>query len=163
MSRTAKTPPRIPRTLVGRDGLVARRMERVYPPDEAQRLVRALENLPTILGAWSQPAGRAGRRQVCWLPASAAAHDAMVRAFLDAESERARAEGVRFVWRRTTRPGARACHNPRSGRSWWVVRVGEDRFRCDCPRYAGAGVCKHVLDAALRRRFETDASPEAVQ
>ena len=159
MSRTAKTPPRIPRTLVGRDGLVARRLERVYPPDEAERLVRALVHLPTILDAWSQPAGRAGRRQVCWLPASAAAHDAMVRAFVDGETERARREGPGFLWGCTGRPGARACHNPRSGRSWWVVRAADGRRRCDCPRFASAGLCKHVIDAVR----ETEPPPEAVQ
>lgn len=87
-----------------------------------------------------------------------------MRLFADAEIARAEAEGERFVWSEPA-PGGEAmtCYNPRSRRAYVVRRGPAQSLHCECPRHASAGTCKHVLDAILRRRFETPPQREAVQ
>ena len=148
-------------TAITHDGLLVRRSEETLEPRQAEKVVRALNHLPTILEAWSQRQGSSDRKLVCWIPATAAAQARMVRSFVDREIARAWSEGARFVWSSTTLgESVRACYNPRSGRTYLVTRLGHDHFRCQCQRYASAGTCKHALDAILRRRFETAQTSE---
>ena len=153
------------RTMVTRDGLVARRRDETVGPKEAAKMVRALNALPTVLEAWAETVPRSERKILCWLPSTPRAMAAMQRAFWTDEYARARAEGPQFVWTKpdnATGPRGvetRVCANPKSGKSYTVTRgrdpqTGYRNFQCQCPRFSSAGVCKHTLDARLNRRFE---------
>ena len=136
------------RVAVFRDGLLARRSPELLEPTEAEKIVRAMNHLPTILEAWAHPVPRSRRRMVCWLPASARAQAAMESMLRSTEEAKARAEGSQFIWSATTYGSrVRACYNPRSGRAYLVTQESNDHCRCQCPRFQSAGICKHVCAA----------------
>jgi hypothetical protein len=143
-----------PRVAVFRDGLLARRKPELLDPDEAERVVRAMNHLPTILEAWVQHVPRSRRRIVCWLPASARAQAEMEASLHAAEEAKAQAEGMGFIWSATVfGPRVRACYNPKSGRAYLVTQGGDEHFRCQCPRFQSAGICKHVCAARKIRHL----------
>jgi len=140
-----------PRVAVFRDGLLARRSAELYEPDEAEKRVRDMNHLPTILEAWVHPVPRSRRRMVCWLPASARAQAAMEASLRAAEEAKAQEEGEHYVWSATVfGPRVRACYNPKSGKAYLVTHEGGEHFRCQCPRFQSAGICKHVCVAKIR-------------
>lgn len=145
-------------TMVTRDGLIVRRLPRPLSAPQAERIVTAMNHLPTILEAWTQRAGRGPRRIVCWLPATPRAHETMRQAFYVAEAARAWTEGVDFIWSPTVFGSqVRCCYNPRSRRAYLVTRLDAGKVVCQCPRFAAAGTCKHAIDALVRSRFATGA------
>lgn len=137
-----------PCVAVFRDGLLARRNPELLEPAEAEKVVRAMNHLPTILEAWAHPIPRSRRRMVCWLPASARAQATMERTLRTTEEAKAKAEGTQFIWSPTSYgPHVRACYNPKSGRAYLVTQETDGHVRCQCPRFQSAGICKHVCAA----------------
>lgn len=142
----------MPTVAVFRDGLLARRRPELLEPKDAEKMVCAMNRLPTILEAWVQAVPRSRRKLVCWLPSSERAHTAMENALLSTEQKKARDEGVGFIWSPTVfGPEVRACYNPKSKNAYLVTHEGGQRYRCQCPRFQSAGICKHSCAAKIRQ------------
>ena len=142
----------MPTVAVFRDGLLARRRPELLEPDAAEKMAQNMNHLPTILEAWVQTVPRSRRKAVCWLPSSARAQAAMELALQASEETKARSEGQNFVWSATVfGPSVLACYNPKSGNAYLVTDEGNGRFRCQCPRFQSAGVCKHACAARIRQ------------
>ncbi len=142
----------MPTVAVFRDGLLARRRPELLEPDEAEKMAENMNRLPTILEAWVQAVPRSRRKAVCWLPSSARAQAAMEQALQTNETQKARTEGPAFIWSATVfGPSVMACYNPKSGNAYLVTHEGNGLFRCQCPRFQSAGVCKHTCAAKIRR------------
>ena len=141
----------MPTVAVFRDGLLARRRPELLEPDDAERMASAMNRLPTILEAWVQTVPRSRRKVVCWLPSSVRAHEAMEQALLASEKKKAQTEGLAFVWSATIfGPEVSACYNPKSKNAYLVTDEGNGHYRCQCPRFQSAGVCKHACAAKIR-------------
>jgi hypothetical protein len=144
----------MPTITVFQDGLLARRRPELLEPEAAEKMASAMNHLPTILEAWVQAVPRSKRKAVCWLPSSARAQAAMEQALLKNETQKARTEGPAFIWSATVfGPEVVACYNPKSGNAYLVTLVAQEgggQFRCQCPRFQSAGVCKHTCAAKIR-------------
>lgn len=143
----------MPTVAVFRDGLLARRRPELLEPEEAEKMAATMNHLPTILEAWAQPIPRSRRKAVCWLPSSPRAQAAMEKALLSQEEAKARTEGREYRWSPTSvGEQVRACYNPKSGRAYLVTHEGGEHYRCQCPRFQSAGICKHCCAARLLTR-----------
>ena len=142
----------MPTITVFQDGLLARRRPELLEPEEAEKMASAMNHLPTILEAWVQAVPRSRRKAVCWLPSSARAQAAMEQALQASEQKKAHDEGKHFVWSATIfGPDVVACYNPKSGNAYLVTHEGGGQFRCQCPRFQSAGICKHTCAAKIRQ------------
>ena len=75
----------------------------------------------------------------------------MEQALLKNETLKARTEGPAFIWSATVfGPEVMACYNPKSGNGYLVTEEESGQFRCQCPRFQSAGVCKHTCAAKIR-------------
>jgi hypothetical protein len=70
------------------------------------------------------------------------------------ETQKATDEGERYVWTQSQLGrNSRVCYNPKSQKAYLVTHIEGELYRCQCPRFQNASLCKHVLDARLRQRF----------
>lgn len=130
------------------DGIVARRTP-ALPEADARTLTRLFSANPAFAAAWMEPLPNSSRFCVRWLPASAEGQARVELAFLDGEIAKATGEGQHYIF--VPLGDFVRCTNPRSktkgGVSRWMISLS--RRACDCPRFKAAGVCKHILRAAM--------------
>jgi hypothetical protein len=145
------------------DGIYYRRMEMPQALDIAERQVARLKALPTILDAWLERANHSPQKRiVCWIPGTGKSTDRMHQMFQEQEMGKAEGEGASYQFSRTAFPGMVLCYNPKTRRSYRIVRAekaGDVLYTCQCPRFKNAQVCKHVLAAILHGAFEATETP----